>query len=117
MSTCKKAKQAIAWHTTYSATKLQDMRASFGANINGLTKTNDVWFTDADYKDTSGTVNFNKSETDKITAVLSLAGKSFRKMNSNFMKQLMSRVDIVTLIKTFNNVKVREGQKLSLIHI
>ena len=112
-STIEKSKMGIVWHTTYSGTKLQDMRASFGANIKGLTKTNDVWFTDADYKDTSGTVNFNKSETDKITAVLSLAGKTFRKMSANFMKQLMSRQDIVTLIKTFNNVKVREGQKIS----
>ena len=112
-SKIEKSKMGIVWHTTYSGTKLQDMRASFGANIKGLTKTNDVWFTDADYKDTSGTVNFNKSETDKITAVLSLAGKTFRKMSANFMKQLMNRDDIVTLIKTFNNVKVREGQKIS----
>ena len=77
----------IVWHTTYTGDTLQSMRASFGASISGLTKTSDVWFTDADYKDTSGTVNFNKSETDKITAVLSLAGKTFRKMSSNFMKQ------------------------------
>ena len=69
----KKSKMGIVWHTTYTGETLQSMRASFGANISGLTKTSDVWFTDADYKDTSGTVNFNKSETDKITAVLSLA--------------------------------------------
>ena len=112
-SKIEKSKMGIVWHTTYSGTKLQDMRASFGANIKGLTKTNDVWFTDADYKDTSGTVNFNKSETDKITTVLSFAGKTFRKMSANFMRQLMSRQDIVTLIKTYHNVKVREGQKIS----
>jgi hypothetical protein len=109
----KKAKMGIVWHTTYSGKKLQDMKASFGANIKRLTKTNDVWFTDADYKDTSGTVNFNKTETDNITAVLSLAGKTFRNMSANFMKQLMSREDVMILIKTFNNVKVREGQKIT----
>ena len=109
----KKSKMGIVWHTTYTGDTLQSMRASFGASISGLTKTSDVWFTDADYKDTSGTVNFNKSETDKITAVLSLAGKTFRNMKSNFMNQLMGREDIVTLIKTFNNTKVREGQAIS----
>ena len=109
----KKSKMGIVWHTTYSGETLQSMRASFGANISGLTKTSDVWFTDADYKDTSGTVNFNKSETDKITAVLSLAGKTFRNMSANFMRQLMDREDIVILIKTFNNTKVREGQAIS----
>ena len=109
----KKAKMGIVWHTTYSGDTLQSMRASFGANIKGLTKTNDVWFTDADYKDTSGTINFNKAETSTITSVLSQAGKTFSKFNSQFTKQLMSRQDVVLLIKTFNNVKVREGQKIS----
>lgn len=109
----KKSQMGIVWHTTYSGETLQSMRASFGASVKGLTKTKDVWFTDADYKDTTGTVNFNKSETDKITAVLSLAGKTFRNMSANFMNQLMSREDIVILIKTFNNTKVREGQAIS----
>ena len=62
-----KAKMGIVWHTTYSGEKLEDMRASFGANIGGLTKTNDVWFSDANYQDTSGTVNFNKAETVSYT--------------------------------------------------
>ena len=109
----KKSQMGIVWHTTYTGETLQSMRASFGANISGLTKTSDVWFTDADYKDTTGTVNFNKLETDKITTVLSLAGKTFRNMSANFMNQLMSREDIVILIKTFNNTKVREGQAIS----
>jgi len=112
-SKIKKSKMGIVWHTTYSGDTLQSMRASFGASVKGLTKTNDVWFTDADYKDTSGTINFNKAETTSITSVLSQAGKTFHKFNSQFTKQLMSRQDVVLLIKTFNNTKVREGQKIS----
>ena len=112
-SKIKKSKMGIVWHTTYSGDTLQSMRASFGASVKGLTKTNDVWFTDADYKDTSGTINFNKAETSSITSVLSQAGKTFHKFNSQFTKQLMSRQDVVLLIKTFNNTKVREGQKIS----
>ena len=112
-SKIEKSKMGIVWHTTYSGDTLQDMRATFSASIKGLTKTNDVWFTDAEYKDTSGTINFNKAETDAITAILSLTGKTFRKMSSNFMNDLMKRDNIVTLIKTYNNTKVREGQKIS----
>ena len=112
-SKIEKSKMGIVWHTTYSGDTLQSMRASFGASVKGLTKTNDVWFTDADYKDTSGTINFNKAETTSITSVLSQAGKTFHKFNSQFTKQLMSRQDVVLLIKTFNNTKVREGQKIS----
>ena len=112
-SKIEKSKMGIVWHTTYSGDTLQSMRASFGASVKGLTKTNDVWFTDADYKDTSGTINFNKAETTSITSILSQAGKTFHKFNSQFTKQLMSRQDVVLLIKTFNNIKVREGQKIS----
>ena len=112
-SKIEKSKMGIVWHTTYTGDTLQSMRASFGASVKGLTKTNDVWFTDADYKDTSGTINFNKAETTSITSVLSQAGKTFHKFNSQFTKQLMSRQDVVLLIKTFNNTKVREGQKIS----
>ena len=112
-SKIEKSKMGIVWHTTYTGDTLQSMRASFGASVKGLTKTNDVWFTDANYKDTSGTINFNKVETTSITSVLSQAGKTFHKFNSQFTKQLMSRQDVVLLIKTFNNTKVREGQKIS----
>ena len=112
-SKIEKAKMGIVWHTTYSGKKLEDMRASFGANISGLTKTNDVWFSDADYRDTSGTVNFNKTETSSITKVLSTTGKKFRQLSSSFMKSLMSREDVLILIKTYNNTKVREGQAIS----
>jgi hypothetical protein len=108
-----KAKMGIVWHTTYSGEKLEDMRASFGANIGGLTKTNDVWFSDANYQDTSGTVNFNKAETTKFTNILSLAGKQFRKLSSPFLNGLSKQADLLVLIKTFTNVKVREGQKIS----
>ena len=112
-SKIKKAKMGIVWHTTYSGEKLEDMRASFGANISGLRKTDDVYFTDADYRDTSGTVNFNKAETASITKVLSSAGKKFRELKSSFMNDLMNDNNLLILVKTFNNVKVREGQKIS----
>ena len=112
-SKIKKAKMGIVWHTTYTGEKLEDMRATFGANISGLRKTDDVYFTDADYRDTSGTVNFNKAETASITKVLSSAGKKFRELKSSFMNDLMNDNNHLILVKTFNNVKVREGQKIS----
>ena len=111
----KKAKMGIVWHTTYSGEKLEDMRATFGANISGLKKTDDVYFTDADYRDTSGTVNFNKAETASITKVLSSAGKKFRELKSSFMNELMNDNNLLILVKTFNNVKVR-GEMIKYIN-
>ena len=68
--TIKRAKIGIVWHTTYTGSELQSMKASFGANINSLTKTSSVWMDDATYKDASGKATFTAKETEKITKVL-----------------------------------------------
>ena len=49
-----RAKMGIVWHTTYTGKKLQDMKASFGADISKLNKVPSVWMDDATYKDVSG---------------------------------------------------------------
>ena len=56
------AKIGVVWHTTYTGSALQDMKASFGANISKLTKTSSVWMDDATYKDASGTATFTSGE-------------------------------------------------------
>jgi len=102
----------IVFHTTYSGKTMEDMSASFTVNLRGLDKNAGVWFSDADYKDTSGTINFNKSETKEITGILSNAGKTFRTLDSNVLSMISEDEEIKTLIKTFNNTKVRAGEKI-----
>ena len=108
-----KAKMGIVWHTTYTGKKLEDMKASFGASVSSLTKTSDVWFSDANYEDKSGTINFNKSETTTITGILSNAGKTFRKIDSNLLGMISQDEELKILIKTYNNTKVRAGEKIT----
>ena len=103
----------IVFHTTYSGKTMEGMSASFTVNLKGLNKNTGVWFSDADYKDTSGTINFNKDETTDITNVLSNAGKTFRKIDSNFLGQLSQDEKLKELIKTYNNTKVRAGEKIT----
>ena len=43
----KSAKIGVVWHTTYTGKTLQDMKASFGANIKGLKKSSSIWMDDA----------------------------------------------------------------------
>ena len=103
----------IVFHTTYSGNTMEDMSASFNVNLRGLTKNSGVWFSDADYKDTSGTINFNKAETTAITGILSDAGKTFRKIDANFLGTISQDEEIKILIKTYNNTKVRAGEKIT----
>ena len=103
----------IVFHTTYSGKTMEDMSASFSVNLRGLSKNAGVWFSDAEYKDTSGTINFNKDETTDITNVLSSAGKTFRKIDSNFLGMLSQDEKLKELVKTYNNTKVRAGEKIT----
>jgi len=115
----KKAKVGIVWHTTYKGDALQDMTASFGADIRGLKKPSTVWMDDATYKDASGTATFTSTETEKITGVLSQTGKTFQKINANKLRSFLTVQNGMTgaiagaSLKTYNNSKVRAGEKIS----
>ena len=107
------SKMGIVWHTTYSGDTMEGMSATLSVNMRKLTKTTDVWYSDATYKDTSGTANFNKEETKNITKILSNAGKIFHKLNPKILQKIVEDEKILILVKTFNNTKVREGQKIT----
>ena len=106
------SKMGIVFHTTYSGKTMEDMSASFNVNLRGLSKSSSVWFSDATYKDTSGTINFNKAETKEITDVLSQAGKTFQTLKADVLNNVGDS-DINILVKAFNNTKVRAGEKIT----
>ena len=113
------AKIGIVWHTTYTGSALQDMKASFGANIKGLSSPSSVWMDDATYKDVSGKATMTADETATVTASLSSAGSTFQKINAPLLVKFMKLQESMTgslasaQLKTYNNSKVREGQKIT----
>ena len=117
--TINKAKVGIVWHTTYTGDTLQGMTASFGADITSLKTPSTVWMDDATYKDASGTATFTTTETEKITGVLSQTGKTFQKINANKLRTFLTVQNGMTgaiagaSLKTYNNSKVRAGEKIS----
>ena len=116
-----KAKIGVVWHTTYTGDELQSMQASFGANISGMTQTSDIWMDDATYKDVAGKATMTQSETEAVTASLSKAGTTFRKVDSGLLKKFLSIQENTFgsgnlaggSLKTYNNSKVRQGEKIT----
>ena len=116
-----KAKIGVVWHTTYTGDELQSMQASFGANISGMTQTSDIWMDDATYKDVAGKATMTQTETEAVTASLSNAGKTFRKVDSGLLKKFLSLQENTFSkgnlaggsLKTYNNSKVRQGEKIT----
>ena len=114
--TINKAKVGIVWHTTYTGAALQDMKASFGANISSLNKPATVWMDDATYKDVAGKATFTTTEDAKITQILSQVGKTFQRINANGLRKFLTVQNGMTgavagaSLKTYNNSKVRAGE-------
>ena len=114
-----RAKVGIVWHTTYTGSALQDMTASFGVDISGLNKTSSVWMDDATYKDTSGNATFTAAETEKVTAILSQVGTTFRKIHAGQLNSFLRLQASMTgalagaSLKTYNNSMVRAGEKIT----
>jgi len=117
--TINKAKVGIVWHTTYTGAALQDMKASFGANISSLNKPATVWMDDATYKDVAGKATFTTTEAEKLSALLSSVGKTFQKINANGLRKFLTVQNGMTgsiagaSLKTYNNSKVRAGEIIS----
>ena len=115
-SIINKSKIGIVWHTTYSGKTLQDMKASFGANISSLSKPSSVWMDDATYKDVAGKATFTAAETESITKILSQVGSTFQKINANGLRKFLTVQNGMTgaiagaSLKTYNNSKVRAGE-------
>ena len=117
-TTINKAKIGIVWHTTYTGSALQDMKASFGADISGLKKAPSVWMDDATYKDTSGSATMTANETATVTKALSNTGSTFNKINSPMLKKFLNLQNSMTgaisgaSLKTYNNRNVRAGETI-----
>ena len=117
--TMLRSKVGIVWHTTYTGNELQNMKASFGADISKLNKVSSVWMDDATYKDVSGEATFTESETEKVTKVLSEVGRTFQKINGPKFRAFLKLQDSMTgvlagaSLKTYNNSKVRAGEKIT----
>lgn len=111
--TMQAAQMGVVFHTSYTGKTFSDMKASFNIDIKNLTPTKDVWFRDAYFTDASGTASFTEEETKSITAILSTVGSIFKQTNAMSINRISSSDTVREYIKTFNNTKVREGQKIT----
>jgi len=84
------------------------MKASFGANVGGLRKNKDVFFTDADFRDTSGTATFTASETETASNAIANVKRSFNGIR-RFIDDFTNKSSIIDELKIYANSQVREG--------
>lgn len=110
------AKMGIVFHTTYTGSSIEDLTASFGANISTLGRSRDVWVDDASYKDVSGNSTLTAKETLTLTSKLSAVGKAFHGIKKKDLEKFMKVQETILQkgaggsYKTYCNTLIRAGK-------
>jgi len=105
------SKLGIVWHTQYQGNSFEDMHAVFGQPIAmHLAKSKNVWFTDAVYKDVSGSANFTANETKDIRKDLNAAIRTYKSIDKKMLNDISNNHELVIRVKAFYNTYVRAGE-------
>ena len=108
-----RAKVGIVFHTTYQGgATLDDMTATFGADVSELGATPTVWYRDAGIRDVSGTVTLTQAEVDYIEEEITDAQALLLAIGKDTFRWLETTVAghvLRDLIKIDINKMVRSG--------
>lgn len=107
----KAAKMGIVFHTVYTGSTIQDLKASFNPKVNTLSKTRDVWFSDADFKDVSGNATFTSKESKQLKKSIGQIRTKLSRVSS-FLDKFVKDQDIIAELKIYSNARVRQGASL-----
>ena len=105
----RSAKIGIVWHTTYTGSSFETMKASYGVDITKFKKSKSVWSQDAMLRDMTK-VTMSKKDTEEVNERLSEIGRLFNQISSSTLKEIESNDELSQTIETYNNSFVRKGE-------
>lgn len=104
----------IVWHTTYTGNTIASLTPSFGAAIaSTFKKSSTSWMEDATYKDVSGAATFTAAERKRFDAIMSDVGRMFQRMPAAAINAIHQDKDLLTLVHTYNNSKIRTNTRVT----
>jgi hypothetical protein len=107
-----KAKIGIVFHTAYAGASLPEMTAEFGASVAGLSKSPNVWFDDATYKDLTGRASLTSEENKAVSASIGGGQKTLDKINRAKFDTILGNAEFAKYIKPFINNRIRGGEQV-----
>ncbi len=105
----KAAKIGVVWHTTYTGSSFETMKASYGVDTTKFRNSKNVWSQDAMLRDMTQ-FTMTKKDTEEVNVHLSNCGRIFNKISSTTLRTLENNSNLAQLIETFNNTYVRKGE-------
>lgn len=110
----RKANIGIVWHTTFEGDTIASLKPTFGKEIVPRFKeTSTSWMEDATFKDVTGVATFTDAERSQFDSMMSDIGRMFQRMPSHVVNAIHKDETLLTLIHTYNNSKIRAGQRVT----
>ena len=105
-----RAKVGIIFHTTYMGDSLAEMNAKGGADVSAYTKSNDVFFDNATYKDVSGSAKFTDDETKQFYNGIEKLENLLNSVPRDLSSVLGQNQDFIPMFQMYINAMVKQGQ-------
>jgi hypothetical protein len=104
------AKVGIIFHTTYVGESLAEMNAEAGADVAAFTKTPDVWYDNATYKNVSGSATFTAGESAEFATGIQTLKTLLSRVPQNLSAMLSANKDFVPMFQMFINSEIKQGR-------
>ena len=104
------AQVGIIFHTTYTGDTIANLKAQYGADVESFTRTPDVWFDNATYKNVSGTANFTREEQQQFATGIEQLKSLLSKVPTNLSAMLGVNKDFLPFFMLFINDQIRQGK-------
>jgi hypothetical protein len=108
--TIQRSKFGIVWHTTYSGTTIESLRASFGVKM--PRSSSDIFQVDAMYSDVSGSASLTDKESRSLRNNLSMIGTAFQKTPPNAFASFTKVPELQALALVYCNSFVRNNTSI-----
>ena len=103
------AQVGIIFHTTYTGDSIDNLQAKYGADVAAFTRTPDVWFDNATYKNVSGTANFTAEEQRQFAEGIDKLKTLLGKVPTNLSAILGVNKDFLPFFMLFINDQIKKG--------
>ncbi len=107
----RSAKIGIVWHTTYTGSEFESMKASYGVDVSKLKKSKNVWSQDAMLRDVTK-ATMSERDTKEVNKLLTQIGPLFKQTSGTTLRTLENTPNLAQAIETYNNSFVRAGALL-----
>jgi hypothetical protein len=106
----EKADVGVVWHTRYTGTSLQDIKAQYNTKISELKENSKVFMTDPYIASLAGLITLTKDENKEITIGINNIEEKAKDLYLNTQyKEIIQDKELIDLFKTFQNYLIKQN--------